>query len=113
MEELDCRVVCRVCFIMNEALREGCPLDVAFGNCLLCFFGEVVLTNGRFFVWNLCYPLSSSKNDFSLISVFKKSSFFCAATCVCVCGGGGGYLLNLSDQLRRKFSLHRPFEGGC
>ena len=24
-----------------------------------------------------------------------------------------GPLLNLSDQLRRKFSLNRPFEGGC
>ena len=24
-----------------------------------------------------------------------------------------GHLLNLIDQLRRKFSLHRPFEGGC
>ena len=23
-----------------------------------------------------------------------------------------GHLLNLIDQLRRKFSLHRPFEGG-
>ena len=26
--------------------------------------------------------------------------------------GNWGHLLNLSDQLRRKFSLHRPFEGG-
>ena len=32
------------------------------------------------------------------------SHFFCAAT--------GGYLLNLSDQLKRKFSIGRPFEGG-
>ena len=23
-----------------------------------------------------------------------------------------GHLLNLSDQIRKKFSLHRPFEGG-
>ena len=27
--------------------------------------------------------------------------------------GNRGHLLNLSDQLRRKFSIQRPFEGGC
>ena len=37
--ELGRRVVfCSVCFIVDEALRQGCLLDGTFGNCLLCFF---------------------------------------------------------------------------
>ena len=35
---MDCRIVCRVCFIMYEALKEGCQLDGAFGKDLLLFF---------------------------------------------------------------------------
>ena len=68
---------------------------------LLGFSGEVALVKRM----TLCvecigYLQSSFRNDLSFSSISKH---FSSILTFC---GNKGHLLNLSDQLRRKFSLH-------
>ena len=51
------------------------------------------------------YPRSSFRYDLSFSSVLKHFSSISSVR-------QQGCLLNLCDKLRRKFSTHRPFEGG-
>ena len=74
----------------------------------LDFYGEVALVK-RLALWRGMYRLSTirlQENDLSFSSISQRvfPSQLLAAT---------GHLHNLSDQLRREFSLHKPFEGGC
>ena len=87
-----------------ERERESCPLNGAIGN-LPALLLQVRCINEGLILSLECigYPRSSSEN----VLLSSVSSI------VCVAAWGAGYLLNLSDQLRRKFSKHRPFEGGC